>query len=176
VSGGAGGVRPAVAADAAELGRIQVASWRAAYAGLIPDRVLAGLSAEGYRAQWEPRLPATPPVGCFVAGAPPLGFVTCGPPPDAGDDAGAGGRDGEVYAIYVEPAHWRAGHGRALLAAAVGHLRGVGFTRAGLWVLTTNAPARGFYEHEGWTATGATQVDVLHGVELHETRYALPLR
>jgi ribosomal protein S18 acetylase RimI-like enzyme len=157
-------VREAGAADAAALARIQVAAWRAAYAGLLPDDVLAGLSVAGIEAQWATRIPAVAPVSCLVTGTPPVGFVGAGP---AWDDAGTG----QVYVIYVDPAHWGRGLGRQLLRAAVLHLRSVGFATATLWVLTTNTRARGFYEHEGWSPTGRTRVERLYDADVPETEY-----
>ena len=160
-------MRDATAADAGTIGRIVVTTWRAAYAGLIPDHVLAGLSVAELEQQWASWLPADPPRCCLVTGTPPVGFVGAGPAWQ--------GPGGQVYAIYVDPAHWGAGHGGRLLRGAVDRLRAAGFDRATLWVLTTNAPARAFYEHEGWRATGRTQVEALHGADLPETEYELGL-
>jgi ribosomal protein S18 acetylase RimI-like enzyme len=160
-------------ADAAEVARIQVGTWRTAYAGLIADDVLAGLSEERKTRAWADRLPAAPPVACLVAGSPPVGFVAAGPPEAVGAVGETG--TGEVYAIYVEPTSWGRGLGRDLLAAAEDRLRAAGFARAGLWVLTTNARARAFYERQGWSTTGETQVAELHGATLHETRYGVEL-
>lgn len=41
-----GFVRAARAADATGLARVQVASWRSAFAGLVPDAVIAELTSE----------------------------------------------------------------------------------------------------------------------------------
>jgi GNAT superfamily N-acetyltransferase len=73
--------------------------------------------------------------------------------------SGANGATGlaaeiELYAIYVVPAHWSSGAGRALLTEAVERARSVGFARMSLWVLEENARARRFYERAGFTATG----------------------
>ena len=167
---GAVEVRDAVLADAAAIARVQVTTWRAAYAGLLPDHVLAGLSPVEHRATWEARLPVSPPTSCLVAddGTVVVGFVTSGP---VLAELGSEGT-GQVYALYVSPARWRAGIGGALLAAAVDHLREAGFGSATLWVLTTNAAARAFYEHEGWEATGRARVDTLYATEVPETEYA----
>ena len=159
-------VRDATAADAGAVARIQVASWRAAYAGLLPDDVLAGLSEAESRAQWAARLPAAAPMSCLVTGAPPAGFVSSGPSLDDADHAG-----GQVYAMYVDPALWRRGLGRLLLSGAETRLREAGFASAHLWVLTTNEAARGFYEHEGWTASGRTRVERMHGTDLPVVHY-----
>jgi len=51
----AGFVRQARAADAAGLARIQVASWRASLAGLLPDAVLAELTSAEAERRWAER-------------------------------------------------------------------------------------------------------------------------
>ncbi len=52
-------MRDAVPGDARAIAGVHVASWRAAYAGLMPDTVLAGLSVEERTASWT-RLLAEP--------------------------------------------------------------------------------------------------------------------
>ncbi len=98
-----------------------------------------------------------------------VGFVTFGPPRPDEDPC-----VGELYAIYVDPDHWGAGYGRALIAAAERGLREAGYGEAVLWVLASNARSRRFYEIAGWSADGATKTEhAVWGrpVELHEVRY-----
>ena len=40
-------IRRAQAGDAEAIARIHVETWRATYAGLLPDRYLVGMSAQG---------------------------------------------------------------------------------------------------------------------------------
>ena len=54
-------VRRAVLNDAEDIGRIHVESWRAAYAGLVPDSLLAGLSIETAVGRWSNRLSSPSP-------------------------------------------------------------------------------------------------------------------
>lgn len=85
--------------------------------------------------------------------------------------AGLAGETGEVYAIYLAPAAWSTGTGRALMDAALAGLRADGYRRVVLWVLTGNARARRFYHKAGFAPDGATNILVgLGGVE--ELRYA----
>ena len=158
-------VRDAVPSDADEVGRIQLTTWRTAYSGLVPDEILAGLSAAEHRERWASRLPAAPGAFCLVAGSPPVGFVSGG---HLGDGA-------EIYALYVEPPAWRRGVGRALLAAGVARLRDAGATTAGLWVLRDNVPARSFYESQGWAPTGEARLEPMYGIDLPVVRYATRL-
>jgi len=88
--------------------------------------------------------------------------------------AGQAGQTGEVYAIYLAPAAWSTGTGRALMAEALAALRAGGYQHVVLWVLTGNARARRFYAKAGFAPDGATNtLTSLGGVE--ELRYARPL-
>jgi GNAT superfamily N-acetyltransferase len=79
---------------------------------------------------------------------------------------------GEVTRLYVHPRRWRAGVGRALLAAAEEALRAAGVHRA--WLNTEErgpAVAFSFYERCGWRRDGASRVRDWHGARLVEPRY-----
>jgi ribosomal protein S18 acetylase RimI-like enzyme len=63
-----------------------------------------------------------------------------------------------VYAIYVVPAWWAAGAGRALMDTALAALRADGYLRAVLWVLADNTRARRFYQRAGFAPDGASTI------------------
>jgi ribosomal protein S18 acetylase RimI-like enzyme len=153
---------------------VHVATWRDAYAGLLPDDLLDGLDVDDRAERWRGRLAALPD-GLFVfvveLDAEVRGFVSGGPSRD-------GGAGGEVYAIYVDPGSQDQGAGRQLLHAAVDCLTRAGFTEARLWVLADNHPARGFYESQGWQPDGTEQPWTYHGVGegVVEVRYVRDLR
>jgi ribosomal protein S18 acetylase RimI-like enzyme len=165
-------LRDAGPADAPAIAVVVVESWRAAYRGLLPDDVLAGLSVEERERQWSDALTARPPqVRVVVAarGDAVVGFAATGPPLVADDHADP--TLGDLYALYLDPGIWRRGIGTRLHAAALDRLRSCGFTHAGLWVLDTNERALRFYLARGWTDNGRSQTD--HGpggVELRERR------
>jgi ribosomal protein S18 acetylase RimI-like enzyme len=96
-----------------------------------------------------------------------VGFVTFGPSEDEPVDP----QVGQIYAIYVDPAHWDRGYGRELFAAAVRGLGDAGFGAATLWVLETNRRARRFYEAAGWATDGASKTEQRGDFQLHEVRY-----
>jgi ribosomal protein S18 acetylase RimI-like enzyme len=54
--------------------------------------------------------------------------------------------------IYVAPACWSRGIGRALLACAVDRLVAQRYASCFLWVLLANARARRFYERAGFSS------------------------
>jgi ribosomal protein S18 acetylase RimI-like enzyme len=164
-------VRDAEPADAHGIAAVNVRSWRAAYRGLVPDDVLAGLSVRDREQFWSGGLTARPAhVRILVAVTDAIvGFAATGPPLVAEDRADP--TLGDLYALYLDPDVWRRGIGSRLHDAALDRLRSCGFTHAGLWVLDTNGRALRFYERHGWIDTGRTQVDQgPGGVLLRERR------
>ena len=144
-------IREATQADAEEIARVHVASWEVAYAGLLPIDTIEEHAAQRGPA-WSGIL-AGNDHGTLVAveDGRIAGFASVGASRD--DDAAEG--EGELLAIYVDPAWWRSGAGSALHAAALDALAERGYTRAVLWVLEANDGARRFYERQGWQADGS---------------------
>jgi GNAT superfamily N-acetyltransferase len=60
------------------------------------------------------------------------------------------GPTGNVERVYVDPGHWRHGHGSRLLDAALAWLGAAGCTGAELWTLERNSLSRSWYERRGW--------------------------
>jgi GNAT superfamily N-acetyltransferase len=79
-----------------------------------------------------------------------VGYTACGAnrDPDVTPDVG------EVRSMFVASTHWRAGVGRALLAAALEDLRGRGYAEAALWSFKSNDRANAFYESAGFALDG----------------------
>jgi ribosomal protein S18 acetylase RimI-like enzyme len=168
-------VRPAVAADAAAIAHVHVTSWRAAYTGLLPEQYLERLSVYERERTWRRRIDGVRPDETILvaerAGA-VVGFTSAGTTRDRDADPRS---VGEVYAVYLLPEAWGGGAGRRLLERAVAVLAESGFDDAVLWVLETNARARGFYEHLGWRADGSSKQERF-GEPVIEVRYRLSLR
>jgi GNAT superfamily N-acetyltransferase len=161
-------VRRATPEDADEIARIQVQTWRVAYAHAFPADYLAGLSVDERRLRWAHTL-AEGINDVFVAeleGA-VAGFVSSGASEDEDEEAAPG----ELYAIYVEPGAWRHGLGRALLGRAEQALRTAGYDEASLWVLADNPRTRRFYEAAGWSPDGAKKPLTRGGTDASTVRY-----
>ncbi len=139
--------------DAEELARVHVDTWRSAYRHIFPASFLAGLSYVARGRRWRERLAeAGPQLFTLVAEdetGPLVGFAGGGPERD-----GTPGYDGEIYAVYVAPAHQRRGVGRQLMAACARRLAALGFRAVLLWVLEENHRARAFYEALGGRPIG----------------------
>jgi ribosomal protein S18 acetylase RimI-like enzyme len=168
-------IRRAAHSDATAIGRVHVETWQSAYAGLLPDAMLAHMSDVRHSAMWARALSdATEARGIFVAddeATGVVGFGSCGPvrdPPEELDDKAR--RVGEVYLLYVEPDFQNQGLGRRLLDALFRQLHADGFDTAVLWMLAEN-PTRFFYEGLGGELVGQ-RTDTFAGVDVDEVAYA----
>jgi ribosomal protein S18 acetylase RimI-like enzyme len=159
-------IRAATSYDVAAVAALHVAAWRAAYRGIIPDDHLAALEVRDFEASHRARL-EDPRMEFLVADDRGVvrGFAILGRSRDA-DVAG----DGELHAIYVDPAAWGQGHGAALMRESMTRLRSLGFARSRLWVLRDNVRARRFYEKHRWEPDGTEKPRTI-GVSLVEVRY-----
>jgi GNAT superfamily N-acetyltransferase len=161
-------LRDARPTDALAVAGVHVRSWQAAYRGLFPDDFLDGLRAEDRAGRYTlgSEDPCDPHTVLALIGGSTVGFATVGPCRDE-DAAGAG----EVYAVYVDPAHWGSGVGRRLMDEAVGRLREHGFREGVLWVLDGNERAERFYRALGWEPDGASRLEDPWGILARVNRW-----
>ena len=175
MSGGAT-IRPATPRDADVIARIHVETWRAAYAGIIPDAYLVSMDLARQRRSWRQTLQARGhkhrALVAEQANGEIVGFASCGP---ARRDALPRNSpyDGEVYTLYVALDHQGHGHGRRLLDACFDTLRDQDKTAAILWVLAAN-PARFFYEARGGRKV-AERIESFAGAALEELAFGWDL-
>jgi len=166
-------IRPARPEDARAIAQVHIRSWQQAYRGQLPDTFLEtlDLSLDRRTKHWVAQIEASSESGRGVIvaerGGSLVGFVAFGPADSEAKDL----KLGEVYAIYLDSAHWGRGYGRSLFQSATEALRRAGFDEAVLWVLETNVRARRFYEIAGWKPDGQTKADERGTVTLHEVRY-----
>lgn len=149
-------VRPARPEDAERVARVQLSTWRTAYADLLPAEAL-DLPEVQAAALWLGAVesPPTPQHRLLVAFERDdlVGFAASGPASD--EDVAAG--TVELLALLVEPRWGRRGHGSRLVAASVDHWRGDGFTTAVTWVWERDPATRGFLTGAGWEPDGAAR-------------------
>ena len=168
-------MRPARAGDAVSLARVQVASWRCGFAGIVPDALLAELTSDEAESVWRDRWReaiTNPPTSrhhvlAAVTDAPArevVGFISAGPATDADRWPGT---DGEVYELRVLPERTGQGHGSRLLHAAADTLTQDGFHTVCTWALEADTALRRFLESSGWGADGARgELDVGQSVQI----------
>ncbi len=164
-------VRAMTEADIEAVSTLRVRGWQHAYAGLMPQSYLDGLSISddaarrrGYFREASGEM--TNLVAQSVDGA-VVGWACFGPA--RGDDLPRG--EGELYAIYARPDLIGTGIGRALVDEVL--LRAP-YRALRLWVLEGNTRARTFYERAGFSPDGAVCTDPVEGVPVPEVRYHRP--
>ncbi|MCH8155639.1 MAG: GNAT family N-acetyltransferase [Proteobacteria bacterium] len=164
------GLRPARPADAPAIAGIHIETWRAAYAGIVPDAYLVAMTESKQTLQWNNTIrSAVAPEVVLVAessdlpGGRVVGFGSCG---RARKRRGTG----EVFTLYVAPDWQGRGIGRRLLHGLLAKLKAGGLNEALVWVLSDN-PARFFYEAMG-ARRAAERQERFAGVHLDEAAYA----
>ena len=190
-------IRAGSAADAAQVAAVQREGWLAAYDGIIAAEIINRVTAPDGGARVRQSFRTRPWQHMLVAVAggrePPgqdadqatgiVGYASFGPETDVlgapwPHPRTAAGRDGsvaELYALYVRPAWWSTGTGRALMERVLARTSGAGYRSVTLWVLRDNRRARRFYERAGFAPDGATNVlDGLGGVPEVRYRRTLP--
>ncbi|TQM32373.1 GNAT family N-acetyltransferase [Nocardia bhagyanarayanae] len=158
-------IRSGGAGDAEAIAELHAASWRSAYAGIMPDDYLSGPLEADRAALWRERLTGAVTPGLFVAedAATLLGFVYLVPT-----------ADGRVLLdnLHARPERRGNGIGGSLLE------RGLGWAAAEipgrpvyLEVLRDNTAAISFYERRGGRRTDARIGQFEAGFELPEYEY-----
>ena len=132
--------------DAAEVARVYIESWHDTYPGVLPKALLCSMTAKGQTARWSAAIRAHGREAVLVGeherhGI--IGMASLGVSRDGALDF-----DGEIYTLYVDPAFYGRGVGRALLDASFAALRERGFNSCVIWAHSKNN-ARFFYEAMG---------------------------
>jgi GNAT superfamily N-acetyltransferase len=162
-----GFVRPARPGDAAEIARIQLATWRVAYRRLLPRHVLDNLDEAWLATRWTAAVetPPSPRHRVLVAVEQAeqsylVGFAASGPADEQALAPEEEPLPADVVAftdLLVEPRWGRRGHGSRLLAASVDLWREDGFATAVAWAYDGDPATRKFLGSAGWEPDGATR-------------------
>jgi ribosomal protein S18 acetylase RimI-like enzyme len=167
-------VRRARPNDAPAVGMVQAVVFREAYAGRVPDDVVAHFEPEPFARAWRSSLQA-PPEGVHrllvaCAGTQVVGAAAIGP----SQDPDAGPATGEVTLLAVHPDARRQGHGSRLLNACVDLLREAGAEAVAAWLLADDEATRAFLGASGFGPDGAYRDRVVSpdGETLREVRLA----
>ena len=170
--------RPADVVHAPAIARIHWDSWVATYGGVFPQQSFdefplaqrerlwtheAGLNADASRRSQ---------LLVALQGERVLGFAHVGPYRVQPFDTTESGADGELRALYLDPALQRRGIGRLLWSAATRQLQAMNFAALRLWVIDGNHAAEDFYRAMGAVPVGSTSFDA-HGKTLREICYRL---
>ena len=160
-------VRPAQASDASHITDVHAASSHAAYEGLVQEAPKVP-PLEQRRAFWRDAIEyGEPLVQVAAAGGQVVGFVGY----DRSRDPKSKSTTGEIWALYVDPAHWGRGAGLALWDAAREGLMEEGCTEVTMWVPLCNERAMRFADHAGFKRElNTAKTALVGGVKLEEIR------
>lgn len=147
-----GRVRRARPGDAAEMAETYVASWRDAYADVVPTRYLVSMSADKEASALRRKLATNRGSSTLLAAEAADGRIV-GLAEFGAARATVAGLAGEVFVLYVHPDAMGQGFGRALFDASVQGLVNRRIESLVAWVLAAN-PARWFYEAMDGTPVG----------------------
>jgi GNAT superfamily N-acetyltransferase len=169
-------VRPARPADAADVARVQLVTWRTAYRRVLPASVLDDWDADAATASWRAAVesPPTPGHGVLVAleGQTVVGFAAFGTAElTAGEQPHAAGPTAELSTLLVEPRWGRRGHGSRLLAAVTDIAKAGGAARLQTWLLEPDRVSADFYESTGWAPDGWARTLETGAEPLREIRW-----
>jgi ribosomal protein S18 acetylase RimI-like enzyme len=159
-------VRKALEEDLFGAAVARIASWRAAFTGLVPQDFLDAMDPAKIAAGWKDSIAAgRSRLHVAAEGNQIVGYAGVGPARDGPADTG------ELYALFVHPHHWGKGAAKLLTDAAIADLKDTGCREVWLWVLEANARARAFYGRYGFIETSTRTTSSLN--DLPELRLAL---
>ena len=160
-------VRDATLEDAEAIAHVEVMTWQATYAGLLPTELLAGMSVARAHARWLRGIgmSSRPSSTYVVLVAEVAGSVVA---IASGSAHRGSSRMARLDMLYVLPHFQGLGAGGALLAAFATRMSDAAVTALWVEVLAKNMPARGFYKRRGalelsrtWTFFGTKPVVVV---------------
>ncbi len=161
-------IRAAEIEDAAHIANVHVKTWRATYAGIIPETELIQVTTENRAITWarviERARDDMPILVSENEDGEIVGFISGG-----GIRSVIPGHEAEISSLYILPGFQKSGHGRRLFMAASNRLSAAGFEGLAVWVLKDN-PATAFYKHLGGSLVSSRTIRY-GSVDLDELAY-----
>jgi ribosomal protein S18 acetylase RimI-like enzyme len=150
-------IRWATVEDARAIAAVHIASWRAAYRGILSDRTLDELTLDGRERDWRGWLAeGGERQHTLVAERDGVIEALCTvelPSREEDEPEDVAG----IPALYAHPDAFGRGAGPALTDAAIEVVRDRDCREAILWMLDGNRRAQAFYERHGWRRDGGAR-------------------
>jgi ribosomal protein S18 acetylase RimI-like enzyme len=160
-------VRQAIPDDAAGIGRVYHDAWQDSYPGILSLAMLGAMKPNGQTARWKQAIMSPLPEMVLAAECGSLGIVGMTHLGLSRDKEI--GFDGEIYSLYVDPAFYGLGAGRALLHYAFTALTVQGMSSCVVWA-HAHAQSRFFYEAMGGRLV-AERATLIMGEQVPEAAY-----
>ncbi|GAB3702834.1 GNAT family N-acetyltransferase [Mariniluteicoccus flavus] len=148
-------VRLALPREAADIAGLQRRSWADELGG-VGGALLDNLALDEMVGAWHEAITRPPLAACRVLVCVEqdkvVGFATTLP---SDDPDATPGQDGLISEFIIDPTARGRGHGSRLLNACVDTLRADGFSRAALWLRSTDDATREFVTSSGWATDGS---------------------
>lgn len=159
--------RNAVPADAPAMATLLVRAWQQAYRGILPDKLLDGLSERERAGFIRHGIETKPEFRYHVLEAGPVivGVSVVCPCMDA-DLPGTA----EIMVFYIHPDWQGQGLGRVMMGHTLAEIHAHGQSRTALWVLKNNHGARAFYKNMRFSPDGAAKT-IAHLDNAEAVRY-----
>jgi ribosomal protein S18 acetylase RimI-like enzyme len=140
-------IRPATLRDARAIADIHAEASQAAFKELLASDQLSAIAVDKRLAYWRDAIEySEPQVQVALYAGAVVGFVGF----DRSRDTGTPPTTGEIWAIYLQPAHWGHGAGLALWDAAREGLIEEGCSQVTVWVPLSDERALRFFELAGF--------------------------
>ena len=160
-------IRQATLEDVKTISNIYALSWKSAYKGIVPQEYLDELACDFWLSSFQNWLNNNILTAQLIyENEMPLGCIAYGKARDVKFTDW-----GEIVSIYLLPDHFRKGYGQKLLKAALIDMKRKGYKNCYLWVLKENAPARDFYECNGFICNNDECTCKIMQKQLVDVRY-----
>ncbi|UXI02556.1 GNAT family N-acetyltransferase [Photobacterium sp. TY1-4] len=161
-------IRKASIDDVNAIAAIHVASWSAAYDGLMPQNYIHRFTLAHREKQWA-NIIGRELAWVFVAEDQSglLGFLCCGQPKGYDNP-----KTYELSALYIAPTRYHSGIGSCLYDTCEKHLLNLGGERIELWALAGNHRAHRFYQRHGFQPTGSVSQEEIDGTVLIDLEFS----
>lgn len=129
--------------NATEMGLIHSCSWRKAYKGIIPDKIIDEFTSEKRAEVFQSVIPkAEEEYYLFKVNDIPAGFASL----NRSQEDNAPKCIGEIYSIYFHPDFWGTSVTKKGLQFCIDRLSNLGYSHITIWVLKDNTRAIKFYK------------------------------
>lgn len=158
--------RDAKPSDATSIAAIHDAAWRNTYQGIIPHLHLERMIARRGPVWWRRQIDRGSNIELLIFDGVPQGYVSFGRARGAWPWAA-----GEIFELYIAPAHQGVGLGGKLFVHAYRTLKSEGYNKLVVWALQDNELACSFYGGLGG-AVAATAEEKYGDVSLTRVAFA----